>query len=298
MNALKSLPEYQTKDGEVLIPYEDTAGESNWPRFGNRESAYIKPIQEQNTQERIDNYIEKIAELSNFRLEKIFLIINMNPFRRIPLRFCKNKNIIVADGSLAYHERQINNNTISLPALPITKASQSSLLANKRNIKASFQGAMSHSCRESMKRINNNNDIIIKAKDRSNYVGRVDALKGIYDKEYSNLLDNSIFGIVAKGDALFSYRLLETISRGAIPLVVSDGWVLPFDRTIDWNKCSLRFHQEAIDSIPYVVNNLEEDVILRMQENSIKNYNNFFKDIRSIMQTMINEALILKKFIQ
>ena len=33
-----------------------------------------------------------------------------------------------------------------------------------------------------------------------------------------------MFAFVPRGDALFSYRLLEVMARGAIPVILSDGW--------------------------------------------------------------------------
>ena len=219
----------------------------------------------------------------------------MSPFRRLPLAFCHRRNVIVADCCLAQHERQINKNTISLPALPMTRVSSKPIRADRRIIKASFQGALSHPCRKNLMQINNGKDIIIKTNIRSNYFGKIDALAGIQDNSYSDLLDNSSFGIVARGDALFSYRLLETLSRGAIPIIISDGWILPFDRTIDWSSCSLRFHQEAINEIPFVVDKIEKRHLINLQSKCIENYNKIFTSIESIMGTMLNEAIELYK---
>ena len=286
-----------------MIPVEDTAEETNWPRFGNPSSAYIRPRLTKdpegkiplNIPLKINDYIKTIADHSGKNSAKTFLLINMNPDRRLPLAFCHRKNVIVADGCLAEHERQINQKTISLPALSMIKANDFPIPGQERNIKVSFQGKLSHHCRHELMKIDNGEDIRIIGMSSSYHCGRIDAVEGIEDNFYTDLLDNSTFGIVARGDALFSYRLLETISRGAIPIIISDGWVLPFDRTIDWNSCSLRFHQEAINAIPFVVEKIEDARIMRLQSNSRKNYNKYLRRIELIMKTMLNEAQAIRK---
>lgn len=56
------------------------------------------------------------------------------------------------------------------------------------------------------------------------------------------LTDCSRFVVAPRGHMLHSSRLLEAIAGGAVPIVVSDGWVLPFDHDglVDWDKIALR----------------------------------------------------------
>ena len=61
-----------------------------------------------------------------------------------------------------------------------------------------------------------------------------------YDFPYSELLTNATFGLVPRGHSRFSYRFLEVLDHGAVPVVVSDGWRLPFDDIIDWAGAAFR----------------------------------------------------------
>jgi Exostosin family len=58
---------------------------------------------------------------------------------------------------------------------------------------------------------------------------------------YERLLQKSIFAAAPRGDDRFSYRFTKVLSAGAIPVVHSDDWVLPFRKElIDWPKeCSV-----------------------------------------------------------
>lgn len=47
--------------------------------------------------------------------------------------------------------------------------------------------------------------------------------------EYAALLAGSRACLVPRGAGLHSYRLAEAVSCGCVPLVLSDGWVMPFE---------------------------------------------------------------------
>ena len=56
--------------------------------------------------------------------------------------------------------------------------------------------------------------------------------------DYHNILQESIFSATPLGNNLFSYRFTEVLSAGAIPVLLADGWVLPFHPLlVDWNEC-------------------------------------------------------------
>lgn len=53
----------------------------------------------------------------------------------------------------------------------------------------------------------------------------------------------SKFGLCPRGQGAHSFRLFETLAAGAVPVVLSNGYVLPFNDVVDWAGCALRFDE-------------------------------------------------------
>lgn len=71
--------------------------------------------------------------------------------------------------------------------------------------------------------------------------------RGIFDchkaecvpEGYSELFHQSQFAFCPHGDGRWSYRIMETLQHGAIPIMVAEGLSLPFEQVIDWGKISI-----------------------------------------------------------
>ena len=85
------------------------------------------------------------------------------------------------------------------------------------------------------------------------------------DFPYSELMRNATFGLVPRGHSRFSYRFLEVLDHGAVPVVVSDGWRLPFDDIIDWAGAAFRaFEGDAPHIAGALQSAVPSDVACRM----------------------------------
>ena len=64
---------------------------------------------------------------------------------------------------------------------------------------------------------------------------------------------SSRFALVPRGRGLHSHRLLEVLRGGCIPVLLADGYALPFQHTLDWRAFSLRFAEaELAEVVPFL----------------------------------------------
>ena len=76
---------------------------------------------------------------------------------------------------------------------------------------------------------------------------------------------NSRYVVVPVGDSSSSKRFYDAVIYGAIPIVVSDTFELPFDKTqVNWDNCVIKIKQKDVDQLPDIINNISEYEYQRM----------------------------------
>lgn len=121
----------------------------------------------------------------------------------------------------------------------------------------------------------NNNMIVRKSKDKYSYL---------------NLLYKSIFSICIKGcGTALSYRLIEILNAGSIPVIISDNYPLPFSSVINWDEICIVIKENNVNNI--------NEILLEKSHNSIQlqKMQNKIKEIYLIyfssFETMIQKSL-------
>jgi len=71
--------------------------------------------------------------------------------------------------------------------------------------------------------------------------------------DYQALLHNSTFCMVPRGRRLGSFRFLESLQAACTPIVLANGWMLPFAEVIDWSKASLMWEERLLLQVSLVV---------------------------------------------
>eukprot|EP00111_Clytia_hemisphaerica_P004133 TCONS_00011825-protein len=112
-----------------------------------------------------------------------------------------------------------------------------------------------------------------------------------YDRyDYNELLRNSTFCLIPRGRRLGSFRFLESMKYGCIPVLLSNGWDLPFKDLIDWSKFSLNIDERTLLQLPTIIEGLSEQMILSMRQQTLFVYQTYFSSVTSILETMLEEV--------
>ena len=106
---------------------------------------------------------------------------------------------------------------------------------------------------------------------------RCDADGRAYDAlDFRELLRNSTFGLVLPGITPMSYRLAETLSYGAVPVIASDFIKLPFATLLDWHAFSIRISESQLLSLPELLRALPRARVASLQQNAVLAYERCF----------------------
>ncbi|KAJ0182552.1 hypothetical protein K1T71_001921 [Dendrolimus kikuchii] len=113
-----------------------------------------------------------------------------------------------------------------------------------------------------------------------------------YDKyDYEQLLANSTFCLVARGRRLGSYRFLEALAAGCIPVLLSNGWRLPFDERIDWRRAVIWADERLLLQVPELVRSVPPERILALRQQTQVLWEQYFSSIEKIVFTTIEILL-------
>lgn len=88
---------------------------------------------------------------------------------------------------------------------------------------------------------------------------------------YEDLM-NTTFGLVPAGVQPSSYRFIEVLSTGAIPVLIADNYVKPFDTLLQWHRCLIQFPSSEMHRIVTTIRRLSRKQVERRQVNCLQFY--------------------------
>lgn len=168
-----------------------------------------------------------------------------------------------------------------------------------RKYKLAFKGkrylsGIGSESRNSFYHIHNGNDIVLlttckHGKNWRKYMDqRCEKDNEEYDKyDYDELLKNATFCLTPRGRRLGSYRFLESLQAGCIPVLLSNGWELPFSEVIDWSKALIQGDERLLTELPSVVRSFSQEQILAMKQQALFLYEAYLSSVEKILLTTL-----------
>ena len=66
---------------------------------------------------------------------------------------------------------------------------------------------------------------------------------------YLELMYSSLFGLAPRGVGYHSYRLVEIMAAGSIPVVLSDRYAMPYAPDVDLHSCVIQYPEEDVEKL-------------------------------------------------
>jgi len=93
---------------------------------------------------------------------------------------------------------------------------------------------------------------------------------------FLNITNRSKFSLAPRGYGPTSFRLYEIFQLNSVPVYVSDKHYLPWADEIDWDSISILIHENNINNIESILNNITDEKYNFMLENINKIYSKYF----------------------
>ncbi|TDG42267.1 hypothetical protein AWZ03_011326 [Drosophila navojoa] len=103
--------------------------------------------------------------------------------------------------------------------------------------------------------------------------------------DYGTLLQNSTFCLVPRGRRLGSFRFLEALQAGCIPVLLSNAWVLPFESKIDWKQAAIWADERLLLQVPDIVRSISAERIFALRQQTQVLWERYFGSIEKIVFT-------------
>uniref|UniRef100_H2Z4B0 Exostosin GT47 domain-containing protein n=1 Tax=Ciona savignyi TaxID=51511 RepID=H2Z4B0_CIOSA len=107
------------------------------------------------------------------------------------------------------------------------------------------------------------------------------------DAHATSLLHNSTYCMVPRGRRLGSFRFLESLQAACVPVVLANGWKLPFAEVIDWSKASLAWEERLLLQVPGILRDIGDDQIMFYRQQSQFLWDKYFSSVDLIIRTTL-----------
>lgn len=122
---------------------------------------------------------------------------------------------------------------------------------------------------------------IFDACNSHNYSRRCEISSGEYHP-YPQVLRNSTFCLVFRGERMSQFVLLEAMAANCIPVIVIDGHVMPFHNVIDWNRAAIFIMESHLSKVMDVITKVSNKKIVQMRKCVKFLYNKYFSSMEKI----------------
>jgi len=199
---------------------------------------------------------ESLRTLPFVRSDRMHVVFDLSDYPRPAL---SGRSFIVCKS--AFHETFYNpSSCVSIPQFPRYHFDRPFLDAKVRPHLACFKGnlRLRHTnLRTRLLTLHDNNKFVItagvlKPSDiQINPDGTATECVQPGEQPYVDTLFASTFALLPRGRGYaLSYRMVEAMNAGCVPVIISDGYVLPFSECLNYESFSVRIAEAEVEMLP------------------------------------------------
>ncbi|XP_022293438.2 exostosin-2-like [Crassostrea virginica] len=111
--------------------------------------------------------------------------------------------------------------------------------------------------------------------------------QGSVEYKYPDILQDSKFCMVLRSARLGHTALGDALRTGCIPVVVADGYILPFSEVLDWKRASVVIREENLKNVVEVLKSYSMERIYQMRRQARFFWENYFHSVKAITMTTL-----------
>ncbi|XP_055929994.1 exostosin-2-like [Argiope bruennichi] len=105
---------------------------------------------------------------------------------------------------------------------------------------------------------------------------------------YPEVLEESTFCLIIRGARLGQTVLSDAMKAGCIPVIVADGYVLPFAESIDWQRASISVFEENLADLIHILKSVSDERISEMRSQVCFLWEKYFSSVSHITNAVLN----------
>jgi hypothetical protein len=168
-----------------------------------------------------------------------------------------------------------------------------------QNIFASFCGEVIYTCLP-ISHIRGGKLYNLAKIDKDFLIGNPNEIKNILNEKITSreLISRSVFTLCPAGYGRWTYRWIEALSCGSIPVIISDGYILPFADKINWDDYVIKLPESELFNLPAMLKSMPHERILKMQDNILQSHHLFQREhvLNCLVDRLISNSKSNQKY--